>query len=74
MALIHQREHDGYHAAEWQDLARIALVALGVALIWFRVVPLFREASCGAEIRPAAAATTSGWRRSAIRRSPASRP
>lgn len=37
----HERAHDAeghdHHAASWPDFARIALVALGAALVWFRV-------------------------------------
>ena len=37
----HDQEDEGdghqHHAVEWPDVARVALVALGAALVWFRV-------------------------------------
>lgn len=48
----HQRDHHDdegegrhHHAAEWPDFVRIALVALGAALVWFRVWEPFSRLS-----------------------------
>jgi Cd2+/Zn2+-exporting ATPase/Cu+-exporting ATPase len=61
----HDHEHDheddgeGHHhpAAEWPDLARIGLVALGAAMVWFRVWEPFPRLS----VIGLAATLIGGW-------------
>ena len=33
----HDHDHDHDHAFEWQEMVRIALVALAAAAVWFRL-------------------------------------
>ncbi|HET9726275.1 MAG TPA: hypothetical protein VFP28_05120, partial [Gemmatimonadales bacterium] len=54
-----EREDDGHHhpAAEWFDVARIALVAIAAALVWFRVWEPYPRVS----IIGLAATLVGGW-------------
>jgi Cd2+/Zn2+-exporting ATPase/Cu+-exporting ATPase len=57
----HDHEHDGeghqHHAVEWPDLARVGLVALGAAMVWFRVW----EPLPGLSVIGLAATLVGGW-------------